>query len=377
MFFRKKNDKSKPAEADTIGASLHVIPEVFYGGQDPLIYHPRTVSEERMVKGAATPKRPPPTGKTVSPSPWNKKIFLIVGGAVLLLLAVSGISWYYISQARMAVRERIVQRPVQPLTQPSTPVLEPTPPPTPPTSTEPLVEESLEPSALQEAPLEFPRPLLADSADLDADQLTDVEEELFGTDSGLWDTDGDGYFDGQEVFNLYNPKGFAPIKIVDSGLVREYVNPVWQYRLFYPIYWDISAVDPESKQVLLTAITGDFIEVRAVAKENVGESFDVWFASHAEGEQFTDLSILTNRFQVEGKKRSDDLVAYFETNETVYVLLYHPGTIDAIPFRHVMRLIYQSFRPGKTSVDIPEQSPLPPPLITETFDTSSEGIPNS
>ncbi|HPL95271.1 MAG TPA: hypothetical protein PLF15_00615 [bacterium] len=43
--------------------------------------------------------------------------------------------------------------------------------------------------------------------DSDNDSLTDIEEEIFGTDLNNPDSDGDGYLDGEEVLNGYNPMG--------------------------------------------------------------------------------------------------------------------------------------------------------------------------
>lgn len=46
--------------------------------------------------------------------------------------------------------------------------------------------------------------------DQDGDDLSDQEEELYGTDSTNPDTDGDGYSDGAEVASGYNPLKSAP-----------------------------------------------------------------------------------------------------------------------------------------------------------------------
>ena len=43
--------------------------------------------------------------------------------------------------------------------------------------------------------------------DSDNDGLSDKEEEFYGTDKNNSDTDGDGYKDGDEVKNGYNPLG--------------------------------------------------------------------------------------------------------------------------------------------------------------------------
>ncbi|MEK7498366.1 MAG: hypothetical protein AAB611_00715, partial [Patescibacteria group bacterium] len=43
--------------------------------------------------------------------------------------------------------------------------------------------------------------------DKDKDGLLDAQEVYYGTDSNNSDTDGDGYKDGDEVKNGYNPNG--------------------------------------------------------------------------------------------------------------------------------------------------------------------------
>ena len=45
------------------------------------------------------------------------------------------------------------------------------------------------------------------AADTDDDNLYDEEEAQYGTDPNNPDSDGDGYLDGEEVKNGYNPLG--------------------------------------------------------------------------------------------------------------------------------------------------------------------------
>ncbi len=56
--------------------------------------------------------------------------------------------------------------------------------------------------------------------DPDSDGLSDLEEPIYGTDLHNPDTDGDGFLDGNEVYHLYNPAAKAPVRLLDSGLVR-------------------------------------------------------------------------------------------------------------------------------------------------------------
>ncbi len=353
MFGRKK-ENNIPAKPE-ITANLQLMPDAFYGGKDPIVHYQS--NGQKNIK-------PPARGSLLK----NKKLFFIAGG-ILFVACIVGISWYYFSQANQAVK---IAQPVAKEENPLPEIPEEKIPEESPQAAATATEEiststEITAPSLAERPLEFPQVFLTNSADIDSDSLTDAEEEIFGTDSGTWDTDGDGYYDGQEVYNLYNPKGTAPMRIIDSGIVQEYVNPTLQYRLYYPVEWQIGSVDIENNQVLFSSASGDFIEVNVFEKE-AGEIFQDWFARKAGGQNYLDLEEFTNRFKEIGLKRNDDLTAYFSAkggpasggeSDKVYVFIYHPGATGFIAYRHVMQLMLQSFRPSKTSIEIPDQVVLP------------------
>lgn len=368
MFFWNKN-KNKPPEPEL--KNIQSIPEEFYGAKDPVVHYGKPASAmsgfgeakhvaQKVAVGGAT---------TVYKLSFlhNKKIIYTLA-CVVFLLVVGLISWYYLSPVLNKPAPPVI---VTPETKPEVeqPVVEIPP-------EEVVLEEEVATSTQEEAEvpislagqtLQFPVILLANSSDIDSDSMTDLEEEVFGTDSGTWDTDGDGYYDGQELYNLYNPAGIAPMKIIDSGLAKEYVNPTWQYRVYYPAQWQVGEVDDEKKAVLFSAITGDYVEV-FVSPKDASETFEDWFARAAIGQSYADLQPFTNRFQESGWKRNDDLVAYFVADQSVFVLVYNPGVTGSVPFRHVMQTMTQSFRPNKTLVIVPEQTVLPPAT------TSSEAV---
>lgn len=93
-----------------------------------------------------------------------------------------------------------------------------TPPPSPSLfqSSEPLVTTQLERDAentLEQLELNLPNP----EEDTDQDGLSNTLEVLYKTDAGNADTDGDGYLDGSEVANGYNPTIPSPNdKVVPS-----------------------------------------------------------------------------------------------------------------------------------------------------------------
>ncbi|MFH1947329.1 MAG: hypothetical protein ABIJ23_04195 [Candidatus Magasanikbacteria bacterium] len=363
--------KKKIKKLEKISNNIQVIPEEFYGAKDP------TIQFEQVVKKVKN--NPKKTFKLNSNTGRLNKFFQnkIVKYSLIAfcsIIIIFFISWYYINQAQKVEQEVIIE--TKDLTTQESQlegveeliIIE---------EVEPVVEEKIEEVvkdvvtstiAITEDMLEFPKLILINSPDIDGDALTDIEEEVFNTDSGTWDTDGDGFYDGQEVYNLYNPTGLAPMKIIDAGLVQEYINPIWQYRVYYPVAWQVGQVDTLGNQVLFSSITGDYIELVAFEKETT-VIFQTWFGEKAKGQSFSDLQKIKNKFQQDGWKRKDDLVAYFVDDKRVYVLIYNPGSSNLISYRHIMQMMVQSFRPSKTIISIPDQEILP---ALPNFDENKE-----
>lgn len=370
-FGGKKNTPAAPAEST---ARVQTIPDVFYGGNDPEVYKHVEVGSPASVSVKPTPAAPPKPKPLGAPVPTvaeesNHRGLKWSAGIIGTVLIIGGISWYYLQQYRSA-KQQISQPAPLAVTPPApSPVVE-----EPATTTPAVVETPPETtpatssarSLVAGGPLEFPALNPQDAADFDHDFLTDSEEEAFGTDPATWDTDKDGYYDGQEVYNLYNPKGFAPIRLIDSGLIQEYINPFAGYRIYYPQNWRVAAVDSEGQQVVLTASNGDYIEIRVVKKTS-DEEFTSWFGRVAEGEKITDLLQAVNRFSISGWHRRDDLTAYFASPTAVYTLIYHPLAAGPVNYRHAMQMVVQSFRPGKATTELPAQPLLPGTATTNSI----------
>lgn len=365
MFGRKK-DKSKDKKDKYSDLQSIVIPDVFYGGQDPYIYHPHIEEDtktnakkfhfKKNIKSKVVP-RP----ATQSQKNNKKKIWIF--GSIGLAVAIGLITWYYINDYNKARAQLIAKNTVP--TPPVIVVKNTTPQEVVPTTT--VIEEvtssvelATSTPSLQNVFLDFPPILTLDTADVDADSLTDIEESIFGTDSGTWDSDNDKYYDGQEVYNLYNPKGQAPVKIIDSGLVLEYKNIYSGYRIYYPSAWQKGSVDVQETQVLFSASNGDYIEVRVFPKE-VGQTFITWFSRNAEGQSYTDLSTFKNRFGEDAMIRKDSLVDYFEDANYIYTIIYHTKDRGPILYRHIMQMMYQSFRMLQSNTVLPDQVTFPSP----------------
>ncbi len=169
------------------------------------------------------------------------------------------------------------------------------------------------------------------------------------------DPDGDKYTDAQEVYNLYNPAGKEPMKLIESALVKEFVNPSFSYRVYQPISWATGAVDQEYRTVLFSTLTGENIEVRAIDKPP-SQTFEQWFAEWAPGEKISDLTAFSSVFKENGFRRSDDLVFYFPTADRVYVFTYHTTDSTAVNYRFVIKMMARSFRFSSTLPTVPERT---------------------
>lgn len=84
--------------------------------------------------------------------------------------------------------------------------------------------------------------------DTDQDALMDLEEQTYKTDVQLADTDKDGYKDGDEVRNLYDPLATNQ-KLIDSGLVIRYTNDLYGYEVFSPRGWLVKAIDDSRRKI--------------------------------------------------------------------------------------------------------------------------------
>lgn len=378
MFGKDKNKKKDLEKKPKVSADIRVIPEIFYGGKDPVIYKSNFAGAKQVTVDGKEKKKPetkkePPKKPVEKPHPIpkaapmpkpnpqlqkppkrkKKGIWIVL--IILLLCILAGGVYYFVF--RSAPEPEPAPQPEPPVVVQPEPVPEPEPEPEPelPTTTEPVVPTTT--PALDDK-LELPKVILSNSVDLDRDGLTDIEEELYQTDSGQRDSDNDTYLDGQEVKNLYNPTGFAPVKLIESGLVTEYENRNYGYRVYYPAAWEMGEVDADKKQVLLSSISGDYIDISVYEKEE-DQTFEQWFATNIDG-QFSDLRPIETRFKLEAFKRRDGLVAYFEDDKNIYVLSYHPGVAEEIAYRLTMEMVVESFRPeSNVEYEIEEQEVVP------------------
>jgi len=369
MFgFRKKEKSTK--EQTNKELEVSTMPADFYGGVNPVV---KFKDVEKEISSQYSEKKEIPLTKKEkeifdnqtakgSGNIWHpanlltNRRFLILGSLAVFLLFIIGASIYYWSlnrKASMVTEETPMadnssaNNSLATSTFSSSTVIAATTTvfETTSSATSSIASTSIKLLAGETA-VEFPTVLLSYGADLDGDKLSDEEEKIFGTDPGIIDTDKDGYSDGQEVFYLYNPNGKEPKRLLDSGKVIEYTNPIFGYKLYYPASWAVGSVDQDYRDVLFSSINGENIEVR-VFDLNFGETFADWFGKWASQEKYSELQDFNGVFDQSGKKRSDDLVFYFldSKQKQVFLLVFHvpTGTIT-VNFRNIITTMARSLR---------------------------------
>lgn len=373
-MFGKKNKKIEPE----IDVNVETIPTDFYGGVNPLVKF-KTVEKEvdlnKETRITESEKKSFDKATVVGSSSKlhianlltsPKFLFLSAGVLFVIFSVIAGIYyWKEISggviEEKTSIQE-VVNTNQEPASIESQPIEQ-----SPIENEEEVVEEEGEKVVnILDLPPIYPSITLGRSIDSDNDGVTDVAEELFLTDPGMPDTDGDKYLDGHEIYNLYNPTGKEPLKLSDSGLVEDFVNPVFGYKVYYPKNWALGNVDENYRSVLFSTITGEYVEVRSVEKQFLGEDFSSWFSHFAPNERFDSLKDFETVFKDKGKQRSDGLVYYFETPRRVYIFIYGVTNNTEVNYEIVIKMMARSFRLPLT------EEILPLPIIENSGTTDSD-----
>ena len=119
--------------------------------------------------------------------------------------------------------------------------------------------------------------------DRDRDTMPDIEEALYGTKPGISDTDKDGFLDGQELANAYNPLEKNSNKILDSGLVKVYNNPTYRYSVYYPASWKVIPLGGSDQEMTFVSDNKEFVEI-AVMDNPEGLTAVDWYLNQIPSE---------------------------------------------------------------------------------------------
>lgn len=364
-FGKKKTEGGVPVVAGSSAeekeildkVTFHVMPKVgeaaaleLANAEEKKSQTPEEKKQEEKKKEAEAPrpslappllaKQPPlPHGAAkIAPvaTSGGKKlaVFGVIAAILLIILGAGGWYWYrFVRVAPGAERGTLALSPGAEISAEETsgqPTIEtPASPILPPIETHFLADRGL-----------------VSSRDSDADLLTDVEEELFGTDPNLPDTDFDGWPDGWEIVHLYDPVQGNARRLIESPLVTAFTNDPYGYAVLYPNTWVAQAVDSQDmKDVLLTSATGEFIQITVEPYGNQATSTleESYLRTKYPGGSTYTLHALDNKFNVRGLQTADGLTVFLEGHNALYVVRYMPGLRSEINFKRTMAMLVAGF----------------------------------
>jgi hypothetical protein len=358
------------------GIVVHSIPMEFYGGKNPAPTEiPVTPAQPVQQRAPQAPIGvvPRPAATSMKPPaalPKKRKTVLFVAIGAVVLCSAGFAVWWFVLRTQPQVAQDVVPPPPVVAIVPEPPVIEIVATTTPEVV---VVPEVIKPPA----EVLIPNHQFKNSVDEDSDGLTDIEEELWGTNGAAADSDSDTFADTTEITNLYNPAGVTPERLIEAQLVSTYINPEYQYSMYYPKTWIAQSVDEGKKEVLFTSITQEFVSVR-VLPFPTDVPFAEWFAKTFPAEQLSSYLPFVNKFKISGVMSADGMVAIITDGAHVYLLTYNGGTRDEINYRTTFKMMVQSFKTSSvtTPIELLPKTTLQSvqtvaPLVENKFATST------
>lgn len=234
-------------------------------------------------------------------------------------------------------------------------------------------------------------PLPPAGLDTDSDGITDLEESLFGADPRSPDTDLDGFLDGNEVFNLYNPNGRAPAKLNEGGLTRQ-VSSDLGWKILIPEQWELEMNETDGSRATIKSKHGETFAISTEENPQGLSALD-WYVAKNPSVDKAKLLLYRSKGGYEGIIGEDLLTTYLPWNGKIFIFKYEMNGQPFINYRTVYSMMLNSLElSGLTSKIIPAgtgQLPFEPAAtkqgeitqpVSVTDATSTEGIfpePNS
>ncbi len=225
--------------------------------------------------------------------------------------------------------------------------------------------------------------------DSDSDGITDLEEVLYVTDARTPDTDGDGFLDGNEVFHLYNPAGQAPVRLLDSSLVK-IVTASIGWVMSIPASWSIAMDSTDGSRATIDTKHGELFKITI---ENNSEKKPIlqWYLDTHPSVVATQVLKYRSKGGYEGVIGADLLSTFIPWGDRVFVMTYDLDGQTFINYRTTYSMILNSlvlsglpkmsvsetgaplpFEPSATTSGVIAQ---PVPVETEAATTSSAEQP--
>ncbi len=207
-----------------------------------------------------------------------------------------------------------------------------------------------------------------DGLDSDSDGLTDVEERMWGTNPFKPDTGGQGFLDGNALFNLYSPTSKSPTTLLGAGSVTV-VSSTVGWSLWLPNSWTLTRDVADGSHVTITAPSRAETFVLSVEDNSTHLSLTDWVYAHTpslSGQPLVSIhtkgaaTIETPAAQrtslLDGVYTPDRLTAFFLWGNKVLVFRYQLNSQSFVYFRTTFGMMLNSLLLSP----LPNVTALPP-----------------
>ena len=191
---------------------------------------------------------------------------------------------------------------------------------------------------------------LLSGLDSDSDGLTDIEENLYKTNSTLVDSDEDGYSDASELINLYDPSQ-AGVLLADNTTVTQYINTAFNYSILYPSDWTVRALTEDKMEIIFNSKTTEFIQI-LILENPLGLSARNWYLNYNPDANETSLKevVLNNMIGIQTASRR---YTYLAVGSNIYSIIYNIGTTNQLNYQSTYEMMLNSWE----LITINESSP--------------------
>ena len=189
-------------------------------------------------------------------------------------------------------------------------------------------------------PLPFSMTPPAQGLDSDGDGLTDIEENIWGTNANNVNSDGDKYNDRDELMSFYDP-ALPNKRLLEGKTAAVYKNETYYYSVIYPSAFTVRALPPDNQQIIFSDPNGAFFTI-AVEENPSNLSTYAWYQIKNPTISTTNFrSFLVDNFPA--LQTPDGLVTYVAVGSKVFVISYNLGTINEANYTTTYRLFLKSF----------------------------------
>jgi len=328
---------------------IRTMPMEYYLGADTVAA--TNAGSPRLRSGeAGKPIKPPAAGgvtgaqmnavtAVVGKKKWVN--YALIGG----LVVVVGISAFLLVKSYQTPTPQTAIAPIE-ITVPVEPTVEAETAPT-----ETVVETEIAPETVEVkkfSPTDLNKFTLGlmIGPDGDNDSLTDEEENLFGTDAAMMDSDGDVYKDAEEILSLYSPVDSGAVRLFDKkDIVSYYTNSTYGYKLLYPTTWLVQPLNSDDpNDLMITSNQNEFLDVLVYDKKAT-QSIKNWYLEMVPTVSATDLKEYQTLKKLNALESPDGFTVYVEgaSKDKVYAINYNIGLKEQASFPTVFLMAVQSF----------------------------------